>query len=922
MQMSYSAWSRRLAWVERALDLPTVDRTASIARLGVPECDRQCVRDLLADHAALRTNGFLGDLTGWPGSPLELPGRLVAGELVGPWRLLREIGEGGMGSVWLAERADEQMARTVAIKLPHAGPGQEILARRLLRERDILAGLEHAHIARLYEVGLTDAGMPYLAMEYVEGDSLTTHADGNRLGVKGRLDLFVQVLSAVQYAHGKLVLHRDLKPANILVGADGEVKLLDFGIARLLGGDDAAGPQRSELTHGTGRALTPGYASPEQLQGRPLGTASDVYALGVVLYELLCGRRPHAELEPSAARWEAAVCTESPRPPSRQRASPADLQARATTTRALARALHGDLDAIVLKALEPDPERRYASPALFAADLARLQAGRPVSVHAPGMGYRVRKFVARHRWGTAIGAAGAAALVALAGVAATQEMQAHQEALRAATARDFLLDLFAQAAPDPLGDVPLNASQWLERGRQQAQARLNREPRLQAELLTGIGDTLLQMQQRPQGDAALARAADLFRALHDPKREAAARMLRMKGAFYDGRFDVLEDREGELQALVPTIAGDRLLALEWLLVRGLRTAGAGGEARSRALLAQCIRQADASNPHEAAISFEARLLLTRRFAATGQFDAAGAQLLAAGQMREAEGAQERAVRRVELDVARAETALLADHYVDVRQWLPASIRRCEAQFGASALRCGPLKMRLLWALLRLGESAEAMRRLPQLSQNLDRSSARSEQFASAYLEERILAVNGLTDRSLQPMQLLERFARSDVLDPATIEYRLPALYSLIELRLRGGELEKAERWLARAEEVASKAPAREMVSELRRFGLARGLVLQARGRHREALQSMGYFCESPQTDALGSMLSLDCVDSLVALGQQQRAREIARTALTVVQRSLGPDAPNTGRVKRRLQELEASTTPAPHAWAASRFFMS
>jgi hypothetical protein len=230
-------------------------------------------------------------------------------------------------------------------------------------------------------------------------------------------------------------------------------------------------------------------------------------------------------------------------------------------------------------------------------------------------------------------------------------------------------------------------------------------------------------------------------------------------------------------------------------------------------------------------------------------------------------------------------------------------------------------MRLLWTLLRIGEATEALQRLPQMTRVLEQPSARNEQFLSAYLLERILAANGQTDESLEPMQLLERFARADVPDPMTIEYRLPAIYSLIELRLRAGDLEQAEAWLAKGEAVAAQVPAGKLAYEFRRFGLARGLVLQARGRDREALQSMGSYCEAAQDAALGSMLSLDCVDSLVALGQTDRAVRIARNAVAVLEGHLGHDAPNTIRARRRLEELSAPGGAQPHAWEPTRFFM-
>ena len=417
------------------------------------------------------------------------------GALIGPWRLLRELGQGGMSVVWLAARADGHMERQVALKLPHAGPGHELLARRLLRERSILASLEHPHIARLYEVGMTDGGTPYLVMEHVQGDDLLAYADAHRLGITQRIPLFQQVLRAVQYAHGKLVLHRDLKPGNILVTAGGEVKLLDFGIAKLMAGEGLVRDE-TELTRAADRRLTPSYASPEQLRGQTLGTASDVYSLGVILCELLCGQRPHASANGSAAQLEAAVLNDEPRAPSRRNPDAATLNARATSADALG------------------------------GDLGRWSAGQPVTARAPGTWYHLSRFVQRHRLSMALGATAVTALVAATTVALMQSRSANQQADRAATARDFLLQLFEEAAPERLGGVELTAMQLLAQGGQKAQARLGGQTRLQAELLTGIGETQYRAGDMTGAEASLAKAADLFRGIGDKAQEAAARLTR------------------------------------------------------------------------------------------------------------------------------------------------------------------------------------------------------------------------------------------------------------------------------------------------------------------------------------------------------------------------------------------------------------
>jgi serine/threonine-protein kinase len=337
-----------------------------------------------------------------------------------------------MAEVWLAERVDGLVKRRVALKLPAAGIHAIQFAERSVRERDILASLVHPGIARLYDAGLAEGGRPFLALEFVEGANLTAYCDARQINVRERLRLFLQILSAVQHAHTRLVIHRDLKPSNILVSEEGEVKLLDFGIAKLM--TEGAAPE-TELTQVGGRALTLNYASPEQISGQPVTTASDVFSLGTILCELLSGNRPFVPKRESRGALEEAILTAEARRPSQAAESDSHARARSTTVKKLKALLKGDLDLIVLKALQKPPEQRYLTADAFRADIERYLAGEPVLAQPESTTYRVKKFVLRHRLAVASATAVFFALAAGLSVALWQARVARNEA-RTSTAAE------------------------------------------------------------------------------------------------------------------------------------------------------------------------------------------------------------------------------------------------------------------------------------------------------------------------------------------------------------------------------------------------------------------------------------------------------------------------------------------------------
>lgn len=469
----------------------------------------------------------------------------LEGRRLGPYRVSRLLGRGGMGSVWLAERADGLFQRQVALKVMHASLLNSEQRERFARERQIVGGLRHPQIAQLLDAGVSADGQPYLALEYVQGRSIAEHCDAGRLSIRQRVELMVQVLAAVQYAHANLVLHRDLKPSNILVTSTHEVRLLDFGIAKLLS-DGVA--RETELTALAGRALTPAFASPEQLSGHPLTTASDVYSLGVVLYLLLCGERPYRLTHESRAALEEAILHVEPVRPGSRALTEATAQLRSASPGQLARQLRGDLDTIVLKALQKEPRARYATAEAFRQDLEAYLSGAPVAARPEGSLYRAGKLLRRH-WGRAAAALAVllalviAAIVSVVQARAAREHQAaaEREARRARVVVEFLLDLFARNTDQqqsPAQARQLTARELLELGAQEATRQLDTDPELKAEVLEQLADMYMQLKLGKQaGQLRRAAITSLERAFgaQDPRVAAALLMLAEDVAYTDQR---------------------------------------------------------------------------------------------------------------------------------------------------------------------------------------------------------------------------------------------------------------------------------------------------------------------------------------------------------------------------------------------------
>ena len=410
---------------------------------------------------------------------------------IGPYKLDRLLGEGGMGQVWLARRADGLYQRRVALKLLRPGLADPNLRQRFTRERQILARLGHPHIARLLDAGISSDNQPYLALEYVEGEAITDWCRAHDLGIEARLKLFLQVCEAVSHAHANLIVHRDLKPSNILVTPLDEVRLLDFGIAKLLDGPE---PGR-EHTRTEVRAFTLHYAAPEQIRGEPVTTMTDVYSLGVVLYELLAETKPYRLKRQSDAEWEEAILVADPQKPSANLLREVDSDpSRMAGLRRRAKQIAGDLDNIALKALQKRPEHRYPSVEALALDLNRYLEGKPVLARPQSMAYRTQKFVHRHRWALATTALVLVVLTTALVLVTWQARQAVREATRAQALQNFVTGLFEQAGGrDNAG--PLDVRKLLEAGEQRGNRELATQPQARAELFgvlarlrLGLGD--------------------------------------------------------------------------------------------------------------------------------------------------------------------------------------------------------------------------------------------------------------------------------------------------------------------------------------------------------------------------------------------------------------------------------------------------
>jgi eukaryotic-like serine/threonine-protein kinase len=882
-----------------ALDLPSDQRDRFLVeRCGDDEALLQRVRHLLAvaSDEAVRLDGPGPALVRavWANDEQAQPGGIQAGDVVGRYRIVGELGRGGMATVYDAERADGAFEQRVAIKLLRRGLDTEDIVRRFVAERQILSGFEHANIARLIDGGATTDGRPYLVMERVSGEPITAWAERHGLAVRERLRLFCQVAEAVHFAHRRLIIHRDLKPSNILVDESGAVKLLDFGIAKLLDPTEMAG---DTLTRTGMRPLTPAYASPEQVRGEPVTTASDVYQLGTVLYELVSGRRP---FEGTGPDLEAAITTGRVRRPSE------------ATEQGSRKALQGDLDAIVLCAMHVEPERRYASAADLAADLRRFLAREPVRARPDTVAYRARRFAARR---PEIVVALAVLAVVLGGYVATlvrhadrlemERDRARTESLKAQQVSSFLIDLFRANDPDARGGEELSAFDLLERGEARAD-RLAGQPELHAEMLEVIGqmymllgdfdraeplfrrtldelrslgsdptadeanvlerlgDVLQQTGRYATADSVLLEAIDMARRVGDPDVESTALNAFGHSSLAQGAYERAEGAFRESFGTRSELFGDHAVTAQSLQGLAIAIEKQGRLDEAEPIYVEALEIMERVGPEHTRTA-SALASLGRLYTAQGRLEQADSVLRQSLELNRRLLGPEHVMLGLTLNEL-GTVAARRGEYVSAEQYFRQSLAVQERAFGPMHTEVAVNINNISYTLIEQGRLAEALplrRRALEIARTAIGDSHENTgwfAFNLGYLLERLAEVGEAEIYYREGLAVLRR-ALGDAHPMTTTP-----MVALGDLLSRTGRAAEGERLLREALEA-------RVVSDGRAAAIA-------------DVQSM-----------LGA--------ALAALGRDAEAREMLERGLAGLEEAMGPDAPLTVAARARLEAFEA-----------------
>lgn len=828
------------------------------------------------------------------------------GERLGAWRITGHIADGGMGAVYQAERADGEYQQQAAIKLLNPAFVSSEAKARLEAERQILAGLAHPNIARLLDGGRTDDGVPYLVLEYVDGEPIDAWCDREALDTPARLRLMIKVCRAVDYAHRNLVVHRDLKPSNILVDTRGEPQLLDFGIAKLVEG--GAG-----LTRSGHRVLTPSHASPEQVTGGPVTTATDVYALGVLLYDLLAGRTPYASEPSSAVALAREIVEGQPAPPSSavtgassRRIAAAQARGERLTPARLARELAGDLDNIVLMALRKEPERRYASAQALAEDIERSLAHLPIRARPDSAGYRAAKFLRRHR--VAVPVSALALLLALGAGAGFTWRLAHERDLalaaeaRASKTAEFTASIVGRtsASEDAARLVPVR--QLLDRAAERLEEELRDEPEVALHVRLALGDAYTSWGAYQEGYAQALVALELAEALDAARQEAIA--LRLLGTVTHG-----------LGRLDESLGWTERAEVVWRRV-GTPAEHASG-LTDLALALNGLRRRTEAEP-----VFREALAQLRRAHPGDHGDIAWALnnmawgLHAMGRLDEAAPLYEEALVMQErlqsplFELAQTRKNLAGVHYdrgelaLAEAMWTE-SLAEMESVFGADGhAAVASVQMLLARTAMVRGNSAEAMRLTGEALQTNRASVGERHRWTARTLFLHGLANLQAGDLDAAGLLLLHSLAiRQEVLPPGHSEFA-EAHLGLGLLALAHGDAVAAERELRAGREViaALASPDRVPIDKIE-LALARALTLQ--GRDDESLAVATGAVERMRNEVpAGHWLrrSAEALIGLPPLAPQPTVAAVARAGetLAALREQLGPNAPLVGELEAAL----------------------
>ena len=860
---------------------------------------------MLDARSRIATSTFLEVLPRIETLPSPLPSEWAEGSRIGAYRLIRHIGSGGMAEVWLAERADGAFERQVAIKLLFNHPTRaqrDSFVERFKRERDILASLHHPNIAGLHDAGVTPGGQPWLAIEVVEGEPITAWCEAGGLTIEARVAVFRQVLLAVEYAHANLVIHRDLKPSNILVTGQGEVKLLDFGIAKLIEGD-GQGLADTELTRQMGRPLTVLYASPEQVEGKSLTTASDVYSAGVVLYELVTGRRPYDVTDPSPARLAAAIISVDPMPPSRR--APVGSDAKPSPLRQLGRAAAGDLDAVVMKALAKEPANRYHSAEAMRTDLGRWTEHRPVEAQVPSVAYRARRFMARHKFGVSLASGAIAALLAVTTTAVVLGAKARAESERAISARNFVQDMFRVADPDQIRGDEITARSILARGRVNAEQMFAAQPVLLGEVLSTIGDMQVTIGDHADADGTLQRALALFLQEGLTRSAALGHAAVSFNAIFLGDIERASRSIDAAERLTSAFQGDDELQGRILLTHAWVLNAAGRNAEGRDLLLQSARRIDAWN-RTSEVAVEVLQALANADLALGDIPSA-ASWIEDAERRAGDDPRIGPRTRIKTAIQRSRLDSDAGRYGALVQHLARLIPDCDRRLGALTEECLILRRRFVVSLLRTGRTAEAVDVATQLRPSLLADGSPRRVAESAFVIAQALAAAGKSSSQPELAATLQRLASAK---DQSATYRTIASTTLAEMALLEGDDAAATTFATDA--TAEQSNGTIAPIWIARARLLQGLSLQHQGNHAAALKrfdeadeafAASWGREHPRT----VLFRLNAIASLRATGNHEPARRACQDASKILDSALGATSPATRRIAEFCSPGTAST---------------